>query len=63
MLAWLVAFAAMNAWLNGFAYRVDLDWTTFILAGALAMAISQLTVSFQAVRAATSNPVESLRME
>ena len=63
VVAWPVAYIAMNAWLEGFAYRVDLDWTTFILAGALAMAIALLTVSFQAVRAATANPVEALRME
>lgn len=63
VVAWPVAYIAMNAWLKGFAYRIDLDWTTFILAGALAMAIALITVSFQAVRAATANPVESLRME
>ena len=63
VLAWPVAFVAMNAWLDGFAYRVELEWTTFILAGALALAIALLTVSFQAARAATANPVESLRME
>ena len=53
----------MNNWLDGFAYRVELGWTTFILAGFLAMAIALLTVGFQAVRAATANPVESLRTE
>ncbi len=63
VVAWPVAYIAMNAWLEGFAYRIDLDWTTFILAGVLAMAIALLTVSFQAVRAATANPVEALRME
>ena len=63
VLAWPVAYLAMNNWLNGFAYRVNLGWTTFILAGALAMAIALLTVGFQAVRAATANPVESLRTE
>lgn len=63
VLAWPVAYIVMNAWLEGFAYRVDLGWTTFILAGALAMAIALITVSFQAVRAATANPVEALRVE
>ena len=63
VVAWPVAYAAMSAWLSGFAYRVDLAWTSFIFAGALAMAIALLTVSFQAVRAATANPVEALRME
>ncbi|MDE0231485.1 MAG: FtsX-like permease family protein, partial [bacterium] len=63
VVAWPVAYLAMNAWLEGFAYRVDLDWPPFVLAGVLAMAIALLTVSFQAVRAATANPVEVLRME
>ncbi len=63
VVAWPVAYIAMNVWLGGFAYRIDLVWTTFILAGVLAMAIALLTVSFQAVRAATANPVEALRME
>ena len=63
VLAWPVAYAAMNNWLDGFAYRVELGWTTFILAGFLTMAIALLTVGFQAVRAATANPVESLRTE
>ena len=63
VLAWPIAYAAMNNWLDGFAYRVELGWTTFILAGFLAMAIALLTVGFQAVRAATANPVESLRTE
>ena len=63
VLAWPVAYLVMNAWLSDFAYRVDLGWTTFILAGVLAMAIALLTVSFQAVRAAVANPVEALRME
>ncbi len=63
VVAWPVAYIAMNAWLEGFAYRIDLDWTTFILAGALAMAIALITVSFQAVRAATANPIDSLQTE
>ncbi len=63
VLAWPVAYIAMNAWLEGFAYRVELGWMTFVAAGLLAMAIALLTVSFQAVRAATANPIESLRVE
>ena len=63
VLAWPIAYAAMNNWLDGFAYRVELGWTTFILAGLLAMAIALLTVGFQAMRAATANPVEALRTE
>lgn len=63
VIAWPIAYGAMARWLDGFSYRVDLSWTTFILAGVLAMAIAQLTVSYQAVRAATVNPIDSLRTE
>ena len=63
LFAWPAAYFVMTSWLDNFAYRVDLGWTTFLVAGLLAMAIALLTVSFQAVRAATANPIESLRME
>ncbi len=61
--AWPLAYIAMSRWLDNFAYRIDLGWTTFILAGALAMAIAMATVGYQAVRTATANPIESLRTE
>ncbi|MBS1662625.1 MAG: ABC transporter permease [Bacteroidetes bacterium] len=53
----------MQRWLEGFAYRITLSWWMFALAGALAVLIALLTVSFQAIRAATANPVKSLRSE
>jgi len=49
--------------LQGFAYRINIGWWVFVLAGVLAMVIALLTVSFQAVKAAVANPVESLRTE
>lgn len=58
-----VAWYAMNRWLENFAYRTDLSWWIFVLAGLIAMGIALLTVSFQSWRAATRNPVESLRYE
>ena len=58
-LAWL----AMHQWLQGFAYRVPLGWSVFVLAGALVLFIAVATVSWQAVRAALANPVRSLRSE
>lgn len=58
-----VAYYAMNKWLLNFAYRTELSWWVFVLAGLMAMAIALLTVSFQSWRAATRNPVESLRYE
>ena len=63
VIAWPAAYFAMNRWLDDFAYRVALDGMTFVLAAALALALALLTVSYQAVRAATANPVESLRTE
>ena len=58
-----VAWYALQQWLAGFAYRVALPWWIFALAGLLATVIAMLTVSFQSVRAATANPVDSLRNE
>jgi ABC-type antimicrobial peptide transport system permease subunit len=62
-IAWPVAWYAMNKWLQNFAYRIHTGWGTFCLAGALALGIALFTVSFQAFRAATANPVDSLRYE
>ena len=58
-----VAYYAMNKWLENFAYKTDLSWWIFALAGLLALGIALLTVSFQSWRAATRNPVDSLRYE
>ncbi|MFC1537362.1 FtsX-like permease family protein [Gemmatimonadota bacterium] len=63
LIAWPVAWYAMDKWLQNFAYRVELDVWTFILAGVLAMVIAAVTVGFQAVKAAYANPVEALRYE
>ncbi len=62
-IAWPVAWFAMNEWLQSFAYRIDIGWWVFALAGGLALVIALLTVSTQAVKAALANPVESLRYE
>jgi len=53
----------MNQWLADFAYRIDIQWWMFVVAGLMAVAIAFLTVSFQSVRAALANPVKSLRSE
>lgn len=63
LVAWPVAWYAMNKWLENFAYHIEISWWIFALAGSLALVIALLTVSWQAVRAATANPVESLRYE
>ena len=58
-----IAYYAMNKWLEGFAYKTELSWWIFALAGLLALGIALLTVSWQSWRAATRNPVEALRYE
>jgi putative ABC transport system permease protein len=58
-----VSWYVMSKWLQNFAYHIDLHWWMFALAGLLVLIIAQLTVSWQAVRAATANPVKSLRYE
>jgi putative ABC transport system permease protein len=58
-----VAWYAMNRWLQDFAYRIEIEWWVFALAGLLAVGIALLTVSFQSVKAALMNPVKSLRSE
>ncbi|MBX2927506.1 MAG: ABC transporter permease [Saprospiraceae bacterium] len=58
-----IAYWAMSQWLADFAYRIELQWWMFALAGLGAVVIAFLTVSFQSVKAALANPVESLRSE
>ena len=63
LIAWPIAWYAMNKWLQNFAYRIELTIWPFLLAGLAALFIALLTVSWQAIRAATANPVEALRYE
>ncbi len=58
-----IAWYAMSRWLQNFAYRTELSWWVFVLAGLLALGIALLTVSWQSWRAAGKNPVEALRYE
>lgn len=58
-----VAWYVMHKWLNNFAYKTNLSWWIFVLAGLLALGIALITVSFQSWKAATRNPVEALRYE
>lgn len=58
-----VGWWAMNLWLERFAYRIELSWWIFAIAGVLAIIISMLTVSSQAIRAAVADPVNSLKSE
>ena len=63
VMAFPIAWYAMNNWLKDFAYRIPIQWWVFIVAGILAAMIAFVTVSFQAIKAGISNPVKSLRTE
>lgn len=58
-----LAWYAMNRWLQDFAYRIEMEWWMFALAGLLAVMIALLTMSFQSIKAALTNPVKSLRSD
>jgi putative ABC transport system permease protein len=58
-----VAWWMMNSWLKDFAYRINIQWWVFLIAGIIALLIALITVSFQSIRAAVANPVKSLRTD
>lgn len=58
-----LAWWAMHKWLQDFAYRIDITWWVFVVAGSIALMIALLTVCFQAIKAAVANPVKSLKTE
>jgi putative ABC transport system permease protein len=63
VIAFPVGWLLMNKWLEDFAYRVEISWWVFVVAGVATLLIAFITVSFQAIRAAVANPVKSLRTE
>jgi len=63
IIAWPVAWFLMNNWLKDFAYHINISWWIFLIAGISTLLIALLTVSIQTVRAATANPVKTLRYE
>ena len=58
-----LSYVIVQSWLDNFAYHIDLQWWYFVVAGTVTITIALLTVSFQSVKAAMINPVESLRAE
>lgn len=58
-----IAWFVMNKWLEGFAYRINIQWWIMLIAGAVAVVITCITISFQSLKAALANPVKSLRGE
>jgi putative ABC transport system permease protein len=63
LIAFPVAWYAMHNWLKDFAYRINIPWWIFLLAAIVACAVAFITIAWQAIRAATANPVKSLRTE
>ena len=63
IIAFPVAWWAMNNWLQGFAYRINISWSVFIIAGLVSAFVALFTISFQAIKAAMANPVKSLKTE
>jgi putative ABC transport system permease protein len=63
IVAWPAAYLAMNKWLENFAFRVHIQVWTFLISAALVMLFALVTVSYQAIKTASSNPVDSLRYE
>jgi putative ABC transport system permease protein len=58
-----VAWYAMHTWLQGYSYRVTIEWWVFVASGVICVVISLLTISFHSIKAALTNPVKSLRTE
>ncbi|ULT27403.1 FtsX-like permease family protein [Sphingobacterium sp. E70] len=58
-----IAWWIMDKWLQDYSYRIQIQWYYFVIAGLLAILISMATISYQAIKAALSNPVNSLRNE
>ncbi len=63
LVAWPIAYFAMRQWLQSYAYRIDLPWWAFAVSGFSALAIAMITVSFQSIKAAVADPVDSLKYE
>jgi len=63
LVSWPIAYFVMRSWLQGFAYRAPIGPGTFVLATIMAVVIALLTVGFQAIRAASANPVDAIRMK
>jgi putative ABC transport system permease protein len=63
VIAWPIGYFVMKQWLRNFAYRIDFDWSIFLLSGAITLLIAVATVGYKSLKAATANPIDSLRYE
>ena len=63
LLAWPIAYIVMKNWLDNYAYRIELDFWIFIIGGIISLLIALFTISYQSVKAATANPIDSIKYE
>jgi putative ABC transport system permease protein len=63
LIAGPIAWYVMQKWLEDYVYRIEISWDVFILAGVISMSIALLTISYQSIRAALANPVNTLKSE
>jgi len=63
IIAWPLAYFILTKWLENFAFRIGIEWWIFLFAGAIALMIAMIVISYQTIRAATANPVKALRYE
>ncbi|MFC2082278.1 ABC transporter permease [Bacteroidota bacterium] len=63
LIAWPISYFMMESWLENFAYRVDITIWIFIISAAISLGIALITVSYQSLKAASSNPVDALKYE
>ena len=63
IIAWPIAYYFIDRWLQNFAYRINIGLGIFLVSGMIALVIALLTVSYQTIKAARANPVDSLRYE
>ena len=63
LIAWPLGYIIMNNWLDSFSYRINIAWYIFLLAGSITVLVALVTVSYQSLKAALSNPIKALRYE
>jgi putative ABC transport system permease protein len=63
IIAWPFVYYFMNSWLEGFANRIDLHWSLFVVGGILVSLIAFLTVAYKTIQTANSNPIKALRYQ
>jgi putative ABC transport system permease protein len=63
VIAFPIAYYLLDKWLQDFAYRIDIQWWMFVLAGGIAYLVALLTIGIQAIKSAIADPVKSLRYE